>query len=194
MERWKKWKHAPCPCCNEREDIQHIAQCTHAGAASMWEQATAKLSTWFSQQEKHPSVTQLLLAHLHAWRTHQETHFPTPTIPALKTTYLDQQEIGWFNFLQGQISTYWATIQSNHYLLLNSKQSCTTCAIRLIAHLWDILWKMWLHRNHILHETPHAETEKLTCKMDHQIMNAIPTIPVPLAPARNITVPIFCPF
>jgi hypothetical protein len=30
---------------------------------------------------------------------------------------------------------------------------------------------MWLHQNHILHETPNAETEKLSCQMDRRIMN-----------------------
>ena len=30
---------------------------------------------------------------------------------------------------------------------------------------------MWLHRNHILHETPNAETERLTRRMDRRITN-----------------------
>ena len=30
---------------------------------------------------------------------------------------------------------------------------------------------MWLHQNHILHETPNAETEKRTRRMDRRIIN-----------------------
>jgi hypothetical protein len=171
MERWKKWKHARCPRCNEHEDIQHIAQCTHAGAAETWDEGIAKLANWFSQQETHPGINQLLVTRLNAWRTHHETHFPLPTLPALKTAYLDQQEIGWFNFLQGGISTYWVTLQADHYILLDSKRTGTTWARRLISHLWELSRKMWLHRNHILHETPNAETEKRTRRMDRRIIN-----------------------
>jgi hypothetical protein len=112
-----------------------------------------------------------MLTRLNAWRSHQETHFPVPPPPELKAAYLDQQEIGWFNFLQGRISTRWVIIQADYYQLLESKRTATTWARRLISHLWELSRKMWLHRNHILHETPNAETEKLSCQMDRQMMN-----------------------
>jgi hypothetical protein len=169
MERWQFWNHARCPCCSQYEDIQHIARCTHAGAAATWETSTIALSAWFDKQETHPGVTHLLLARLNAWRNHYETSFPIPLIPVLRTAYLDQQEIGWFNFLQGRISTYWVTIQADYYSLLGSQRSATTWARRLISKLWDLSLQMWLHRNHILHEMPNAETEKYTRKLDRRI-------------------------
>jgi hypothetical protein len=64
-------------------------------------------------------------------------------------------------------------MQTNYYSLLNSKRTGTTWARRLIAHLWEISRKMWLHRNHI--ETPNAETEKLTRRMDRRIINEFRT-------------------
>jgi hypothetical protein len=170
MERWKKWKHARCPCCNQGEDIQHIARCSHTGATATWEQGAAKLATWFSNQDTHPGISQIMLTRLQAWRQHQETQFPIPTLPALQITYLDQQEIGWFNFLQGRISTRWVIMQSDYYQLINSKRTATTWARRLICHLWELSRNMWLHRNHILHESPNAETEKLSRRMDRRIL------------------------
>jgi hypothetical protein len=171
MKRWKFWNHDRCPCCRQPEDIQHIARCTHAGANAVWEDSTEKLSTWLNQQETHPGVAHLLLERLNAWRYHHETRFPIPLIPALKEAYLDQQEIGWFNFLQGRISNHWVSIQSEYYRLLDSRRTGATWARRLISHLWDLSWKMWLHRNHILHEVPNAETEKLQRKLDRRIAN-----------------------
>ncbi len=88
----------------------------------------ATLEACFNQQETHPGVAHLLLARINAWRYHQETRFPTPLIPTLKTAYLDQQEIGWFNFLQGRISTSWVTIQSDYYKLIDSRRSGATWA------------------------------------------------------------------
>jgi hypothetical protein len=169
MKRWKFWNHDRCPSCRQHEDIQHIARCTHAGANAVWESSMATLEAWFNQQETHPGVAHLLLARLNAWRYHQETRFPTPLIPTLKTAYLDQQEIGWFNFLQGRISTSWVTIQSDYYKLIDSRRSGATWARRLISHLWELSRKMWLHRNYILHEMPNAETEKLQRKLDRRI-------------------------
>jgi hypothetical protein len=174
-----------CPCCSEEEDIQHIARCTHAGAAANWETSITALSAWLEQHETHPGVTHLLLARLNAWRNHHETGFPIPLIPALQTAYLDQQEIGWFNFLQGRISTYWVTIQSDYYLLLDSQRSSTTWARKLISKSWDITWHMWLHRNHILHEMPNAETEKHTRKLNRKIMTEFRTNVDGLSPPHH---------
>jgi hypothetical protein len=171
MKRWKFWTHDRCPCCRQPEDIQHIARCTHAGANAVWKESTAKLAQWFDQQETHPGIAHLLLSRLNAWRHHQETRFPIPMIPALKTAYLDQDEIGWFNLLQGRMSTYWVTLQSDYYTLIDSRRSGTTWARRLISHLWELSWKMWLHRNHVLHEMPNAETEKEQRKLDRRITN-----------------------
>jgi hypothetical protein len=134
--------------------VTHIARCTHAVTVALWEQSLEKLAAWFSHDETHPGITQLLLARLNTWSCHQETQFPIPRIPALHMAYLDQQEIGWFNFLQGHISNHWAKIQSEYYRLLESHQTGNTWARQLISHLWDITWKMWLHCNYILHEMP----------------------------------------
>jgi hypothetical protein len=171
MKRWKFWRHDRCPCCRQPEDIQHIARCTHAGAQAVWTESMAALAVWLDQQETHPGIAHLILARLNAWRHHLETRFPIPLIPALKTAYLDQDEIGWFNLLQGRISTYWVTLQTDYYQLIESRRSGTTWARRFISQLWDLSWKMWLHRNHVLHEMPNAETEKEQRQLDRRITN-----------------------
>jgi hypothetical protein len=124
-----------------------------------------------SLHDTHPGISQIMLTRLQVWRQHQETQLPVPTLPALQIAYLNQQEIGWFNFLQGRISTRWVIMQSDYYQLINSKRTATTWARRIICHLWELSRNMWLHRNQILHESPNAETEKLSRRMDRRILS-----------------------
>jgi hypothetical protein len=72
------------------------------------------LSTRLSAQQTFlPSMTQLFIHRLTAWRNQQEVLSPKPIAAFLATAYREQSDIGRFNFLQGCLSNHWVAIQSN---------------------------------------------------------------------------------
>jgi hypothetical protein len=109
------------------------------------------LSTWLFEQQTFPSITQLFIARLTAWRNCQEVTFPEPNLNFLATAYREQTNIGWYNFLHGRISNYWVKIQLAYYEKLESRCTGHTWAQNLIHCLWDISWNMWNNGNDILY-------------------------------------------
>jgi hypothetical protein len=169
MKRWKEWKHDRCPRCTRREDIPHIIRCTHGAANETWTNAMDSLSTWLSAQQTFPSITQLFIDRLNAWRNRSEINFPTPQVSFIATAYNEQQDIGWFNFLQGRISNQWVAIQSAYYERLESRRTGHTWARNLIQRLWDASFSMWQNRNHILYNVHTEADTRLSTNLDHRI-------------------------
>jgi hypothetical protein len=127
------------------------------------------LSTWLDEQQTFPSITQLFIERLTAWRNHQEINFPEPNVDFLATAYQEQNDIGWYNFLQGRISNYWVKIQSAYYEKLASRRTGHTWASNLIRRLWDISWNMWNNRNDILHNIHTEADTRLSHKLDKRV-------------------------
>jgi hypothetical protein len=127
------------------------------------------LSTWLDEQQTFPSITQLFIDRLTAWRNHQEVAFPAPDVDFLATAYQEQTDIGWYNFLQGRISNHWVTIQSAYYERLESRRTGHTWARNLIQRLWDISWSMWNNRNHILYNVHTDSDTRLSHKLDKRV-------------------------
>jgi hypothetical protein len=168
-KRWDPNSHNRCPRCSQREDVPHIIKCTHGAANETWDQSMDSLSTWLSSQQTFPSMSQLFITRLTAWRENKETHFPLPGVSFLSQAYHEQSDIGWFNFLQGRISNYWVYIQSAYYEHLDSRRTGHTWAKNLIQHLWTISWNMWQNRNYILHNVHTAADTGLASKLNHRI-------------------------
>jgi hypothetical protein len=107
--------------------------------------------SWLSKQQTFPSITQLFIARLMAWRNRQEVTFPEPGLDFLATAYREQTNIGWYNFLQGRVcNNYWVKIQSAYYKKLKSRCTSHKWAQNLIHRLWDISWNMWKNCDNIL--------------------------------------------
>jgi hypothetical protein len=94
MKRWQYWKHDRCPRCSQRQDVPHIIRCTHGAANETWALSMDALSTWLDEQHTFPSITQLFIDRLTAWRNHQEVAFPAPDVDFLATAYQEQTDIG----------------------------------------------------------------------------------------------------
>jgi hypothetical protein len=169
MKRWKFWQHDRCPHCDRREDVPHVTRCTHGAANETWAIAMNTFSTWLAAQNTFPSLTQLFVDRLTAWRNNRKIHFPEPQAAYLATAYHEQSDIGWYNFLQGRISNHWVAIQSAYYKHLGSLQTGHTWARKLIHQLWDISWNMWQNRNHILHNVHTESDTRLSNKLDTYI-------------------------
>ena len=81
----------------------------------------------------------------------------------------EQDQIGWWNFSLGRMSTKFAPIQSRHYESLGLRRTGAVWARKLITELNEILWEMWEHRNHVLHKTMTPQKEQQLENIREQI-------------------------
>ena len=64
---------------------------------------------------------------------------------------LDQDAIGWTNFIKGRISLEWRTAQSHFYASIGSSRTSRQWAEELVQNLLTMVHKMWIARNDVAH-------------------------------------------
>ena len=64
---------------------------------------------------------------------------------------LDQDAIGWMNFIEGRISLEWRTAQSHFYASIGSSRTSHRWAKELVQNLLAMVHKMWIARNDVAH-------------------------------------------
>ena len=62
-----------------------------------------------------------------------------------------QDEIGWFNFMEGKITNEIRSFQHKYLISISSSISIHTWISKLISHLLHIIHSQWLYRNEVVH-------------------------------------------
>ena len=95
-------------------------------------------------------------------------HRPMPqSRDPVQRAFREQDSIGWYQFLMGRLSKSFAKAQSSHFKHLKQSKSGTSWVRSLIVQILELPWKMWDHRNQILHDPNHPS------KLEHQLDVAI---------------------
>jgi hypothetical protein len=79
------------------------------------------------------------------------TSFETHSNLLCHTAAVEQDEIGWQNFVEGKISWSWGMLQLQHYQEQHSKQTVDKWMSGLVTQLLELTHRMWIHRNRVLH-------------------------------------------
>ena len=82
---------------------------------------------------------------------------------------LDQDAIGWMNFIEGRISLEWRTAQSHFYASIGLSRTSHWWAEELVQNLLAMVHKMWIARNdvaHAINEKGHKIKDGLTMDTD----------------------------
>ena len=82
-----------------------------------------------------------------------DSHIPGDLTTELRECFTAQAHIGWVGFLEGIISTKWATYQNLYYKKIGSRRSGSRWATDLSKQLWKGVFAMWDHRNNALFAT-----------------------------------------
>jgi hypothetical protein len=64
---------------------------------------------------------------------------------------VEQDEIGWQNFVEGEITRSWGMLQLQCYQEQHSKRTVDKWTSRLVTQLLELTHGMWLHHNGVLH-------------------------------------------
>ena len=150
MQHRKEWTHSKCPRCGEdNEGVQHVLQCP--GAQAQWEKSMAKLKKWMEENHSAPAIITTVLAHLKSW--HDNRPCTRSNIQTARAV-LQQNEMGWFQFLLGRHSKEFAAIQANHLRFERIKRNSKRWAIAMVRKCFEIVWDMWDHRNKVMTQEP----------------------------------------
>ena len=154
-----KLRHSSnCPLCNTpNEDQTHILTCSNSNLDSLRCDLLSNIKTWMESAKTSPYITNFIYNGIHTWFQNplqpNHLHIDPCTSEHIQRGILSQQSIGWFNTLCGFFNNDFINIQSSHYTSINSKQSATIWAAKLISKLWNLLQSIWIHRNIKLHRT-----------------------------------------
>ena len=154
MQIWKFQDHAECPHCPDPyETPTHILTCPAPSATRCWNKALTALAEWMTKHHTMPALQLVLLRCLRDWR-HQHPRRPlarssnTPQY-GLRAATLEQDGIGWYNFMMGRPSIRWSDVQHRYYEWLERRNTGKAWLQALIKKVWAVSWDMWDHRNHV---------------------------------------------
>ena len=153
MHIWQFQDHAECPRCPEPlEDPSHILKCPAPSAQLSWTTALTDLERWMTKQHTMPELQSAVLKCLHEWRHPSSNLRSRSSITSrygLRAVVLEQDSIGWYNFLMGRPSARWSEVQQRYYEWLQRKNTGKAWTQALIKKVWAVSWDMWDHRNKV---------------------------------------------
>ena len=111
--RWKFWDHDHCPRCNHKENTKHVILCQLADAKSEWERLLHQYSQWLTEENTNPHIIKAII---HGLKSLHINSAPLTDIDAsVQEVYMQQSKIGWYFFILGFPSKYWAKIQHQYF-------------------------------------------------------------------------------
>ena len=154
MKIWQFQDHTECPRCPEQyEEPMHILNCPAPSATLHWETALTRLEVWMSTHYSMPAAQTAILRCLREWRhPDPRRHFARESVPqmfGLRAAVLDQDDIGWYNFLMGRPSRRWRDVQQRYLEGLKRINTGKSWVQALIKKVWEVSWDMWDHRNKV---------------------------------------------
>lgn len=152
LVRYSYQKHSKCPRCQQpNESTAHIIQCPHADAISLWEREVQTLHKWMKDNYGEPNMIDIIRDSLLEWRNSSRGYLNVPNNALLRTAVRRQQNIGWRSFIEGFWTREWRECQHAHLANIRSKRSSLLWITKVQRRIWEIAWKMWMHRNGALH-------------------------------------------
>jgi hypothetical protein len=144
------WDHSRCPRCQQdNETTEHIILCNGHGANQEWTSRVTNLGVWLIEMDTHPSIHHCISESL--MQRSPLTSFISHSDLVCHSATLEQDGIGWQNFVEGKISKHWGYLQLLYYHELHSKRSVNKWTSGLVSHLLELTHGMWVHRNGIDH-------------------------------------------
>ena len=170
QQAWKKQPHDKCPRCGLPENTDHVQQCLLEGSEERYQQDSEDLLSYFNRSNTHPAIQTAILARLQAYRHRQPLHPLHDLDPQVQQATLQQDRIGWKNFLEGLPAIAWTPIQQRHY---DSLYITSTTGKRwmklLLKRIHQLAWGQWDHRNDVLHNPTSNRNRSLPHQLETEI-------------------------
>jgi hypothetical protein len=171
-----------CPFCSSPETLSHIFTCGSSKATSYRQEAIQEFQKKLSKLKTHSKISEAIVSGLGQWAQSLGVDTPTPIVPfrgsinsmevLITQAYTVQQtDIGWLQFLQGKVSTYWSEAYT---LSLPKSQNKTKKGLQwgkhLILGVWSYSKMIWEHRNKEIHgNSIHESKRKTRQKLEKEV-------------------------
>ena len=99
----------------------------------------------------HSEITELILDNLNHWRNNTRSSYK-PSNSTLLLALHQQRRIGWDSLIEGFWSKAFYICQKEHLELQNNTKSTILLLSKVQRRIWQIAWRLWDHRNKILHD------------------------------------------
>ena len=120
----------------------------HVGMVTTWNMTLVQ--QWLDEMDTHDGITYCIIKTLEARNPSQLiVAFSTPICHA---TTVEQDNIGWQNFVEGKLLMRWKLLQEQHYACTGSSRMADQWAKGLITKLLEMVHDVWKYRNSVLHE------------------------------------------
>ena len=140
------------------EDNLHVATCWHRGSRQVWKALLQDLCTWMEKQRTDPDLRFLVMDGLAQWRDrpHTARSYDEYGREDLRRSARAVQSRGWLTVLEGFLDPQWKVWQQDYYDDIGSRRTGQRWAVGLVKQFWNVLLKLWLHRNKSLHDSEAA--------------------------------------
>jgi cation diffusion facilitator CzcD-associated flavoprotein CzcO len=155
--------------CNKSETPGHILTCTDGRAITSWHASLLKLEARLIESNTYPALITPLIQRLRSGHDSTPRHAILSDDENVHSTFSSQDAIGWYPFIHGHISHYWAAVQQSYYDSLEVDNTGSKWATQLLLKLFNTSWDMWEHRNGIKHKTLTAAKRRAIRRLDNMI-------------------------
>jgi len=104
-----------------------------------------RLDHWLEQMDTSPDIQHCLITSL--WLQGSSTFVANAT-PGVLPAASQQESIGLFGLLVGQLASAWLPIQERYYHNIGSLRTAALWSVRLCCQLLQFTHDLWLDRNH----------------------------------------------
>jgi len=166
-------------CKRLNEDWDHVFRCPN-GYPTI-EGALSDFREYLRIRHVAPVMSQAILHGITTWLQRTDTSFDFSAFPSdsfltlVQTAYMDQEQIGWSNFLRGRHAKSWL-IAHDHYHAsrrLHDRYSSTHLGPSLVMQSWDFCRAIWRARNEAIHGSTASDAlAKQTAILDGKIRDA----------------------
>ena len=141
-----------CPNCGERETAAHLCVCPSEDRTRLLVELTEELERWMvSGGKTNPEIAYWVPKYIlfRGTRNFADMGMMSPSMRALAES---QDKIGWRNFMEGRISTHFASLQHYHLLFGTSHLNGDDWVRHFITKILHITHSQWIFRNFSLHD------------------------------------------
>jgi hypothetical protein len=169
---WKQQTDPTCPRCEAEEDATHVLKCTGRGACEVWNKNMQELKTFLLKSCTMPAIREAILTCLQDWRDGNPICLSN-LHPDVIDTVLEQNTIGWKNFLEGLPCSGWANLQQQYYNSKGRRWSSTKWMTGLLKKLHNLAWHQWDHRNKVKHITDKPRDKLAESQLNWEITHLL---------------------
>lgn len=150
---YKFQHHTRCPRCNRtNETVEHVIQCTHDSAQTLWKTEIDAIKQWMLNNEFPLEMATAIHDSLLSWQSNSSYYIPHLDNTGVRAAMHEQDKIGWKSFMDGFQSRKWRATLAAHLEFIRSQRSALLLLSKLMKKLWLLSHMMWKHRNNILHK------------------------------------------